>query len=771
MSGLEELQTNLNYTWVLICAALVFIMQAGFMCLEAGLATAKNSINVAIKNLADFVLASIGFWTIGFGLMFGPSQKGMVGFGDFFITVQDPWMVVFFVFQVVFVGTAATIDSGAVAGRTKFFSYLIMSFLISTIIYPVFGHWAWGGLLHDQSGWLEAMGFKDFAGSTVVHSVGGWMALVGVIVVGPRLDKFNPDGTPRKIQPHSMTMAYLGTFILFFGWFGFNCGSTLEASPDIAGIALNTVLAGCFGCFSSSFLSWVLSAAKRPEGEMIANGILGGLVGITAGCAFVDTTGAMWIGLGSGVCVYFASIFIERVLKLDDVVGAIAVHGFCGAWGTLAVGFFILPQHLGDMSRWQQLGVQALGVGVAFAWTFGVGFLLTLLVSKICGGMRVSREDELIGLNIAEHGARMSHLETIETIHHITMTGDFSRRVEVEIGTEMGDIAATFNSLLDKIEEVITVTDLVARGDLSKTVKPKSDKDVLGHAMHRMVGSLRQFVGRVDKVSSGLRHAVQDLEESSGFLSGSNQELIADTRQVAECVGTAMAAVQTMNQQAMEGSDSVRKTTSDLQDISQFLKKLAGDIKGLGTNSEQIRSFASRIQKIAQQTNLLSLNAAVEAARAGHQGKGFAVVADEVKNLSNFSSQAAQEIATLVGAIHRSSTEAMEGAARSEESSEELTTHTILALDQTFSLIETSVQNVVALMERISSLADRQCHSSERAEQAVQRISQVKESLLSGSVEMAEVLEFFRPAKQGQRVKQGTTRKGELDLSQPLFEA
>jgi Amt family ammonium transporter len=238
-------------------------------------------------------LAVTLFWMLGFGLMFGQSSGGLIGTSDFFIGLDNHWEVVFFVFQSVFVGTAATIDSGAVAGRTRFASYLVLSALVSALIYPIFGHWAWGSLLSGgEPGWLEGLGFKDFAGSTVVHSIGGWVALAGVVIIGPRRGKFDKNGKPRRIQPHNMTLAYLGTFILFFGWFGFNCGSTLAASPQIADIAINTMLAACFGCVSSSALSWLRSPFRRPEGEMIANGILAGLVGITAGRA------PLWIPSG-----------------------------------------------------------------------------------------------------------------------------------------------------------------------------------------------------------------------------------------------------------------------------------------------------------------------------------------------------------------------------------------------------------------------------------------------------------------------------------------
>jgi len=702
---------------------------------------------VAIKNLADFVLAVILFWVVGFGLMFGESYQGYIGLSDFFVSVDDPWRVVFFVFQAVFVGTAATIDSGAVAGRTKFWTYLLMSCIISAVIYPIFGHWAWGGLFHDQAGWLEMQGFKDFAGSTVVHSVGGWMALVGIIVLGPRIGKYDQDGKPNKMPPHSMTMAYMGTFILFFGWFGFNCGSTLEATPAIAAIAMNTILAACFACLVSSGLSWVLSSSRRPEGEMIANGALGGLVGITAGCAFVDAYGAMWIGIGAGVVVYFGVHLLERVLKLDDVVGAVAVHGLCGAWGTLALGFFILPQHLGDLTRMEQIGVQALGVGACFAWTFGVGMLLCKSVDIFSGGMRVSREHELIGLNIAEHGARMSHIETIETIHYITKTGDLSRRVEVEIGTEMGDVAHTFNTLLDEIEDIVRVTQSVAQGDLSRTVEPKSDRDNLGHAMNNMVTGLRTFVAQIEEVSGAISDSASNLEIASNYLEESNTELIQNVSSISQNVDSGLSIINAMQAHAESGGESVRSTTSELEEMDSFLKSLAIEIQELGVSSERIGGFVDTIQSIAQKTNLLSLNAAIEAAHAGEHGKGFGVVAAEVKNLSESSRHASREIANLVSMVQTQMDDVKSGAVKSESSSRELLEQTAVELSRSFTEIAGSVEGFVSIMSSIATAMELQNKSSVKANSAVDRISDIKETMVSGSRQLLSVLSFFQNKK------------------------
>jgi Amt family ammonium transporter len=269
----ETFQTEENFTWVLVSAGFVFAMQFGFLLVEAGFTQFKHSINVAYKNMADFIMAGLLFWMVGFGLMFGPEGNGLIAWGDFFIGVEDKWRAAFFVFQAMFVGTAATIDSGAIAGRSRLSTYLLLSAAVSAIVYPVFGHWAWGSLLHDNPGWLEQLGFKDFAGSTVVHSVGAWVGLVGIWVIGPRIGKFDKNGNPVEIQPSNHTLAICGTLILFFGWFFFNGGSTLTAEKSTASIILNTMLAGCAGGFSASLISALLEG--RSDVGMGANGILG----------------------------------------------------------------------------------------------------------------------------------------------------------------------------------------------------------------------------------------------------------------------------------------------------------------------------------------------------------------------------------------------------------------------------------------------------------------------------------------------------------------
>lgn len=395
---IAAVQTNADYVWTLVAAFLVFFMQAGFAMVEAGLTRCKNTVNILMKNLMDFSVGSIVFWAIGFGLMFG-ATNGLFGTDGFFLSdfakSGDKWVFAFWMFQVVFAATAATIVSGAMAERTKFVAYLIYSAVVSTIIYPIFGSWAWGSLFHG-GGWLENLGFIDFAGSTVVHSIGGWVALAGAMVLGPRIGKYTADGKPRAIPGHNLTLAALGTFILWFGWFGFNPGSTTAANADTALIAVNTNLAAAAGAIAAMFTAWIIF--KKPEATMTFNGALAGLVAITSPCANVSSLSSIIIGLGAGILVVLSVLFFEKVAKIDDPVGAISVHGVCGAFGTISAGLFDI-----NGFSWSVVGVQVLGVVTAFAWSFGLGFILFKIIQKTIG-LRVTKEEEMEGLDIGEHG-------------------------------------------------------------------------------------------------------------------------------------------------------------------------------------------------------------------------------------------------------------------------------------------------------------------------------------------------------------------------------
>jgi len=400
LEAIEQVQTHANYLWTLVAAALVFFMQAGFAMVEAGFTRAKNAINIMMKNMMDFSIGSMVFWAVGFGLMFGATGNGFFGTTDFFLSgwrgpEGDQWILAFWMFQVVFAGTAATIVSGAMAERTKFVAYLWYSIFICGIIYPVFGSWAWGGLFHGN-GWLERLGFIDFAGSTVVHSVGAWCALAGAIVLGPRTGKYGPKGEVRAIPGHNIPLAALGVFILWLGWFGFNPGSTTTADTSIAMIFVNTNQAAAAGALSAMVMSWILF--KKPEIGMTLNGALAGLVAITAGCANVSPSSSIIIGLVAGILVVVSVLFIDHKLKIDDPVGAVSVHGVCGVWGTLAAALFNI-----DGTSAKLIATQLIGIGACFIWSFGTALILFKSIDAIIG-LRVSPEEELEGLDIVEHG-------------------------------------------------------------------------------------------------------------------------------------------------------------------------------------------------------------------------------------------------------------------------------------------------------------------------------------------------------------------------------
>lgn len=406
--------SSVDTIWVLVAAALVFFMQAGFAMVETGFTRAKNAGNIIMKNLMDFAAGTLVFWLLGFGIMFagsGPLIGGLDFFvqGDYSSTIPT---AAFLIFQTVFCATAATIVSGAMAERTKFSSYLVYSILISAVVYPISGHWIWGG------GWLAQLGFHDFAGSTAVHMVGGIAALIGAKIVGPRIGKYSSKtGKSRAIPGHSLTLGALGVFILWFCWFGFNGGSTVSMSGDAsiisaASIFVTTNISAATATTVTMIITWI--RYKKPDVSMTLNGALAGLVAITAGCDVVSPFGAFFIGLIASFVIVFGVEFIDKVLKVDDPVGAIGVHGLCGAVGTILTGFFALDDGLLYGGGAKFLGIQVLGVVSVIAW---VGITMTIIFSVIKRtiGLRVSKEEEISGLDLTEHGLASSYADFVTT--------------------------------------------------------------------------------------------------------------------------------------------------------------------------------------------------------------------------------------------------------------------------------------------------------------------------------------------------------------------
>lgn len=391
--------------WVLVAAFLVFFMQAGFAMVESGFTRAKNAVNILMKNLMDFSMGSIAYWAIGFAIMFGAGNAFM-GTSGWFVPAESEafgsldWSTVpthaAWLFQLVFAATAATIVSGAMAERTQFKSYLIYSVFITGIIYPVVGHWVWGG------GWLSDLGMSDFAGSTVVHSTGGWLALTGAIVLGPRLGKYDSEGKPRPIAGHNLPLAALGVFILWLGWFGFNPGSQMGADAvPLASIAVTTNIAAAAGAITAMITAWIFLG--KPDAGMSLNGALAGLVTITAGCASVTPTSAAIMGALGGIVVVLSVLLLER-FRIDDPVGAVSVHGTCGALGTLLLGFFDSSSGVFAGGGFGLLWAQFVGVVAVLVWCLVTGFILFYAI-KAATGLRVTQEEEQAGLDYEEHGA------------------------------------------------------------------------------------------------------------------------------------------------------------------------------------------------------------------------------------------------------------------------------------------------------------------------------------------------------------------------------
>ncbi len=480
--------TTVDIVWVLTSAALVFMMQAGFCCLESGYVRSKNSVNVAAKNFADFCISAGIFWAVGFGIMFGVSNGGIIGVSSYLFSVSDdPGQIAFFVFQLMFCGAATTIVSGAVAERTTYVGYLMIAVVISLVIYPVFGHWAWGGATGGDPGWLATMGFIDFAGSTVVHSIAGWVGLAAVLIIGPRDGRF--DGTGGSFRSHSLPLSALGVFTIWVGWIGFNGGSTLAANDAVPLIVFNTLIAGAFGGLASIVIAPVVFG--RSDVPSMLNGALAGLVAITASAHAVEPVSAVFIGLIGG-CLCMAATFVLERRRIDDVLSAFPVHAVAGVWGTLAVALFGRLEILGTgLGRFDQFLVQGTGALTAMIWAFGIGFVLLKVINRI-QPLRVRLEAERVGLNISEHDQSTEQLDLLRAMEFQRVTGDYSRPIPVEPNSDTGDIAAQYNRVLQNLYN--------AKNDADTANNAKSD--FLASMSHELRTPLNAIMGFSEVISN-----------------------------------------------------------------------------------------------------------------------------------------------------------------------------------------------------------------------------------------------------------------------------
>lgn len=653
-AALAAQQASMDHMWTMTAAALVFLMQVGFLLLEAGLVRSKNSINVAQKNIADFVIATVAFYLLGFGIMFGPSLvDGWIGWGGLGFNGSDDWTYTFFVFQLVFCGTAATIVSGAVAERMRFSMYLYTTTFVSLLVYPVFGHWAWGNLLVDQPAFLADQGFIDFAGSTVVHSIGGWVALAGCLVIGPRLGRYDEAGRLQPIHGHSAVLATAGAILLWVGWIGFNGGSTNVGSPDFAHIISNTMLSGAFGGVMSMIIGRLHDKLFRPD--RLINGVLGGLVAITAGCDAVSTTGALIIGATAGVLVVYATAFLETVLRVDDVVGAVPVHGACGAWGTVMAGVLVLPDKMAAESWGAQVLVQIEGVGLAFIWAFGTAYVFFRVLDSTLG-LRISHEHEMQGLNVAEHGTTLGTGLLHQALIDMTMDpGTLSHADNTEQDEQVRELTGSFDVLKTRLQGMLMSVANNARMLLDASLTLRTISRTMTLQAQDMTGRTENVSAMTDDVSTrvatmsrgvgSLNETVLDVAESARAMSARVEDASGNVDQITKAV-TAIA-------------DTARQAARTAATASDQASAAGNTVDALNASVSDITSVVDAIRTIAGQTRMLALNASIEAARAGAAGRGFQVVATEVKSLADQAGVAADDITRRIEAVRAETSSAV----------------------------------------------------------------------------------------------------------------
>lgn len=702
------LQSDVDHVWTMTAAGLVFFMQAGFMLLEAGTVRAKNSVNVAQKNLIDFLLSTVCFGAVGFAIMFGATHGGWFGWnGDIaFFRSSSDWTMTFFVFQLVFCGTAATIVSGAVAERMAMPGYIMCTVMIALLIYPMVGHWAWGGLLNGQTGpWLADMGFLDFAGGTVVHSVGAWVGLAAIILIGARQGRFDEDGKPVLLHGHSPILATVGTIVIWVGWIGFNGGSTTAGTGDFAKIVQNTMISGGLGGAAALFLGWALSGHMTPSSSI--NGVLAGLVAITPGCDILTGPSSMWLGLMAGILVIGSEKMFET-FRLDDPLGAVSVHGVCGAFGTIMLAVLAPAEALALDNRMAQIWVQLVGVGAVFVWSFGVAFSLLWIGAKLFspggGGnwLRVPEDHERIGLNVSEHNAPLGTGVLQAALHDIAMAQDKNfEPILLDRGDEAFEMATLINKIMGDLHAALTEMEISADAASNGNFAHRIDLEQFTGTPRRLCEGMNRINESCETGLTTIQHRLDRLAEGDlasvmpAIMAGQFSDLKGTLQAATDSLGFTMTTIATSADRANNGGHRIVLASAELSEVSKVQQQKLSDTRpilddiqlmssddttraqksaeicadalmqantGLGIARKtmagvdsldqavaEINLAVDQIEDIARQINLLAVNAGIEAARVGaisdnSASKGFKIVAQEVRELADTTHETLEKV-------------------------------------------------------------------------------------------------------------------------------
>ena len=671
-TGGADLHTQgvLHDVWIITSIGLIALMQVGFLLLECGTVRSKNTINVAQKNIADFMVSVLLYWLIGFSIMFGPSYLGLLGIGPNQMMMDTPTKteLLFFTFQAMFCGTVATVISGAVAERCSFWGYICIAAVVGVAIYPVMGHLAWGDvLITENSTFLTDLGFMDFAGSTVVHSTGAWVALAAIILIGPRLGRYDKHGKMKPIIGHNPALAGTGVLLLLVGWIGFNGGSALKADETLVGIIGATIMAAAAGAVAG-LLYGIIVDGGRIKVERSINGVLGGLVAISAGANVLGLQGAIIAGFAGSMATHVANDMIRTRLKLDDVVGAVGAHGFAGVVGTLIVALLAPDEMLLAGSRGDQIIAQLAGIGVCFVWSFGSALLIFNAASFVVT-MRVSEEDEISGLNTAEHGVTLGtgHMQTV--LSDILLADDMdSDLVSIEHGDESAELSELFNMLLLRLKAENIEKDQIAAERMIRMRKEMESEQAILASIQQMIDSAAEgnFIARLQtgksaRVLNSVCKGVNKLFDSVEAITNEMQmglDKLADGNLDYRMDSTANGAMGRLAKSYNDSVDRLRQNrdnsaaamTTMTEESRKTATKAASTLRDIDTASQQARRIVVIIEEIASKTNILALNASIEASRAGNAGQAFAVVAEQVRTLAQRVTQASSEVDQVMSA-------------------------------------------------------------------------------------------------------------------------